>query len=196
MEEDRGYVVKESREGVERNYTILTLAEGKISSEEKKEVTGATSNRLYPTDMGMVVTDFLEEHFDKIMNYNFTANIEKEFDEIAEGDLEWQSMLARFYGPFHEDVSRTLEEADRFKGERILGEDPKTGRQVIARISRFGKPLIQIGGFDELDEGEKPKYANLRPNQSIDTITLEEADRKSTRLNSSHVAISYAVFCL
>lgn len=175
MEEDRGYVVKESREGVERNYTILTLEEGKISSEEKKETTGATSNRLYPTDMGMVVTDFLEEHFDKIMNYNFTANIEKEFDEIAEGDLEWQSMLARFYGPFHKDVSRTLEEADRFKGERILGEDPKTGRQVIARISRFGKPLIQIGGFDELEEDEKPKYANLRPNQSIDTITLEEA---------------------
>lgn len=175
MEEDRGYVVKESREGVERKYSVLRLEGGDITRKAHTEMTGATSNRLYPTDMGMVVTDFLEEHFEKIMNYNFTANIEKEFDEIADGDLKWQAMLTKFYGPFHDDVNKTLEEADRFKGERVLGTDPKSGRQVIARISRFGKPLIQIGSFEELGEDEKPAYANLRPNQSIDNITLEEA---------------------
>ncbi|MBY5957465.1 type I DNA topoisomerase [Membranicola marinus] len=175
MEEGRGYVVKESREGEKRSYAVLTLSDGKINEKNETETTGATKNRLYPTDMGMVVTDFLDEHFEKIMNYNFTANIEKEFDEIAEGTLEWQTMLAKFYGPFHENVNQTLEEADRFKGERLLGKDPETGLQIIARISRFGKPLIQKGHFDEIGEEEKPDYANLRPGQSIETITLEEA---------------------
>src|SRR5690606_33087069 len=111
MEEGRGYVVKESRDGVERNFMVLTLEDNKIKEKKETEITGTTKNRLYPTDMGMVVTDFLEEHFEKIMNYNFTANIEKEFDEIAEGTLEWQTMLARFYGPFHKNVDQTLEEA-------------------------------------------------------------------------------------
>lgn len=175
MEEGRGYVVKESREGEEREYFVLSLSDGKITEKAVSEITGTTKNRLYPTDMGMVVTDFLEEHFEKIMNYNFTANIEKEFDEIAEGTLKWQSMLAKFYGPFHKNVDQTLEEADRFKGERLLGTDPETGLQVIARISRFGKPLIQKGHFDEIGEDDKPGYANLRPGQSIETITLEEA---------------------
>jgi len=175
MEEDRGYVVKESRDGEERSYMVLTLTDNQITEKKETEITGATKNRLYPTDMGMVVTDFLEEHFEKIMNYNFTANIEKEFDEIAEGTLQWQKMLASFYGPFHHNVDQTLEEADRFKGERTLGKDPETGLQIIARISRFGKPLIQKGHFDEIGEEEKPDYANLRPGQSIETITLEEA---------------------
>ncbi len=175
MEEGRGYVVKESRDGVERNYMVLTLTDNQIKEKKETEITGTTKNRLYPTDMGMVVTDFLEEHFEKIMNYNFTANIEKEFDEIADGTLEWQTMLTRFYGPFHKNVDQTLEEADRFKGERLLGKDPETGLQIIARISKFGKPLIQKGHFDEIGEDEKPDYANLRPGQSIETITMEEA---------------------
>ncbi len=175
MDAGRGYVTKESREGVEREYTLLSLKDNKIIQKTETEITGATKNRLYPSDMGMVVTDFLEEHFEKIMDYDFTANIEKEFDEIAEGNLEWQTMLARFYGPFRQDVEQTLEEADRFKGERILGTDPKSGLKIIARISRYGKPLVQKGHFDELGEGEKPQYGNLKPGQSIDNLTLEEA---------------------
>lgn len=175
MEEGRGYVVKESRDGEERSYRTLSLQSGEVKVVDDTEITGKTVNRLYPTDMGMVVTDFLESHFDNIMDYNFTANIEEQFDEIAEGQLKWQSMLEAFYGPFHDDVGKTLEEADRFKGERLLGKDPESGRQVIARISRFGKPLIQKGHFDELDEDEKPDYANLKFDQSIETITLEEA---------------------
>lgn len=175
MEEGRGYVTKESREGEERKFSILTLADNRITEKQDTEITGATKNRLYPSDMGMVVTDFLEEHFEKIMDYDFTANIEKEFDAIADGNLEWQAMLSRFYGPFHQSVEQTLEEADRFKGERILGIDPETGLQIIARISRFGKPLVQKGHFDELEEGKKPDYANLKIGQSIDTLTLEDA---------------------
>src|SRR5690554_4612913 len=175
MEEGRGYVTKESREREEREFRLLSLSNNRIEEKTETEITGATKNRLYPTDMGMVVTDFLEEHFEKIMDYDFTATIEKEFDEIAEGNLEWQTMLARFYGPFRKDVEQTLEEAERFKGERVLGTDPKTGYQIIARISRHGKPLVQKGHFDELPEGEKPQYGNLKPGQSIDTITLEEA---------------------
>src|SRR5690554_1648649 len=175
MEEGRGYVTKESREREEREFRLLSLSNNRIEEKTETEITGATKNRLYPTDMGMVVKDFLEEHFEKIMDYDFTATIEKEFDEIAEGNLEWQTMLARFYGPFRKDVEQTLEEAERFKGERVLGTDPKTGYQIIARISRHGKPLVQKGHFDELPEGEKPQYGNLKPGQSIDTITLEEA---------------------
>src|SRR5690606_3326093 len=175
MEAGRGYVTKESRDGEEREFSVMTLADNKIVERKQTEITGATKNRLYPSDMGMVVTDFLEEHFEKIMDYDFTANIEKEFDEIAEGNLEWQTMLARFYGPFRQDVEQTLEEADRFKGERILGTDPKSGLKIIARISRYGKPLVQKGHFDELGEGEKPQYGNLKPGQSIDNLTLEEA---------------------
>ncbi|HLU94197.1 MAG TPA: type I DNA topoisomerase [Membranihabitans sp.] len=175
MEAGRGYVTKESRDGEEREFSVMTLADNKIVERKQTEITGATKNRLYPSDMGMVVTDFLEEHFEKIMDYEFTANIEKEFDEIADGNLEWQTMLGRFYNPFHQDVEQTLEEADRFKGERVLGKDPKSGLQIIARISRHGKPLVQKGHFDELEEGEKPQYGNLRPGQSIETLNLEDA---------------------
>lgn len=175
MDEGRGYVTKESREGEERNFAVLTLSDSRIVEKKSSEITGATKNRLYPSDMGMVVTDFLEDHFEKIMNYDFTATIEKEFDEIADGNLKWQTMLGRFYSPFHQDVEQTLEEADRFKGERVLGKDPKTGLQIIARISRHGRPLVQKGHFDELEEGVKPQYGNLKPGQSIDTLTLEEA---------------------
>jgi len=175
MEEGRGYVVKESRDGVERNYQLLTLnRNGDINKEQKTETTGAVKNRLFPTDMGMTVSDFLSEHFQEVMDYGFTADIEKEFDEIADGGAEWTKMLKGFYGPFHELVEETLENADRPTRERILGKDPETGRTVLTRMTRLG-PVVQIGSPDELEEGEKPKYGNLRHGQSMETITYEEA---------------------
>lgn len=174
MEEGRGYVVKDSRPGVERPYAVLTLANGQIKSESKSEITGATKDRLYPTDMGMVVSDFLSEHFEKIMDYGFTADIEKEFDQIASGSREWRSMLEHFYDPFHELVEQTLENANRATGERILGTDPASGLTVSARVTRFG-PVIQIGSREEVGEEGKPQFANLRTGMSIETVTLEEA---------------------
>lgn len=174
MEEGRGYVTKESREGVERKYIVLKLASGQISKKQDSEVTGTVKNRLFPSDLGITVSDFLDEHFDKIMDYNFTAGIEKKFDRIATGGQEWTKMLNEFYGPFHATVEDTLENAERATGERILGKDPETGRTLLTRITRNG-PVAQIGTQEELEEGEKPKYANLRPGQSIETITAEEA---------------------
>lgn len=175
MEANRGYVVKESREGEERRFQILTLKNGEISKKTDREVTGATKNVLYPTDMGLIVSDFLDEHFQKIMNYGFTASVEREFDEIAEGRKEWAKMIDGFYRPFHTDVEKTLKEADRASGERILGQDPETGRTVLVRMSSLGKPVVQIGTGDELEKKEKPRYANLRPGQSMEMVTLEEA---------------------
>lgn len=174
MEEGRGYVTKESREGVERKYTVLNLAGGQISKKQDSEITGTVKNRLFPSDLGITVSDFLDEHFDKIMDYNFTAGIEKKFDKIATGGQQWTKMLNEFYGPFHATVEDTLENAERATGERILGKDPETGRTLLTRITRNG-PVAQIGTQEELEEGEKPKYANLRPGQSIETITAEEA---------------------
>lgn len=175
MEENRGYVVKESREGTERNYQVLVLKGGEVSKKRQTEITGAVKNRLFPTDMGMIVTDFLDEHFDNIMNYGFTANIEKQFDVIAGGKKEWPLMLKEFYKPFHEKVKVTLENSERASGERILGKDPKSGRTLLVRMSRFGKPVVQIGAPDELEEKEKPKYASLKFDQSLETISLDEA---------------------
>ncbi|MEL6389465.1 MAG: type I DNA topoisomerase [Bacteroidota bacterium] len=174
MEATRGYVVKESREGAPRDYQELTLSGGEISQDKLNEITGATSNRLYPSDLGMVVTDFLDQHFDEIMNYGFTADIEEKFDQIAEGDGEWKEMLKQFYEPFHSTVSNTLENAERAKGKRILGKDPETGHSVLVQITRYG-PVVQIGDREELGEEEKPKFANLRPGMSMQTITYEEA---------------------
>ncbi|MFK7978574.1 MAG: type I DNA topoisomerase [Saprospiraceae bacterium] len=174
MEEKRGYVVKESREGVEREYTVLTLSNNKVEKKIETEITGSTSNRLYSTDLGKIVVDFLSLHFQNIMDYGFTAGIEEKFDEIADGNEEWTSMLKTFYTPFHETVTHTIENADRASGERILGKDPETGRTLLVRMSRYGA-LVQIGAPDELAEKEKPKYANLRPGQSLETITFEEA---------------------
>lgn len=174
MEEKRGYVVKESREGEERQYTILHLAKGAINRRIETEVTGSTSNRLYSTDMGKIVVDFLSQHFNQIMDYGFTAEIEQQFDQIAGGNQEWTAMLKAFYDPFHETVEETINTADRASGERILGKDPESGRTLLVRMSRFG-PLVQIGAPEELAEKEKPKYANLRPGQSLETITFEEA---------------------
>lgn len=175
MEDGRGYVVRESRDGLERPFRVLHLQDGQISKQEQTEMTGATKNRLFPTDMGMVVVDFLMEHFRDIMDYGFTAGIEKQFDDIADGKEKWVEMLGDFYEPFHATVEETLENADRATGERILGKDPESGRTLLVRMSRLGKPVVQIGKPEELEEGEKPKFANLRPGQSIETLELNEA---------------------
>ncbi len=174
MEDERGYVTKESREGTVRQYRLLTLSNGKIDKLTKSETTGATKNCLYPSDLGMLVSDFLSEHFAKIMDYGFTAKVEDELDKIATDGHDWKSMLKSFYGPFHETVEMTLEKAERAKGKRVLGPDPATGRSVLAQMTRFG-PVIQIGDRDELPEDEKPRFANLKPGQSMETVTLEEA---------------------
>ncbi len=168
----RGYVEKPDREGTERAYKKFSLANGTVSEETLHEVTGKEKNKLAPTDIGIVVTDFLSEHFGRIMDYNFTAKVEEEFDDIAQGLVEWTKMIKEFYTPFHESVEHTIEHSERATGERELGIHPKSGRKIIARIGRFG-PMVQIG--DEQVDGEKPEFASLRGTQSINSITLEEA---------------------
>lgn len=175
MEENRGYVIKDSRPGEERIFQILTLKNDQITKKTGKENTGATKNVLYPTDMGVIVSDFLDEYFKKIMDFGFTAKVEQEFDEIAEGKLDWSKMLDSFYRPFHAEVEKTLATADRVSGERILGKDPETGRTILVRMSKLGKPVVQLGTGDELAKGENPKYANLRVGQTLETLTFEEA---------------------
>lgn len=167
----RGYVVKEERQGRERNYRVLTLKGSKMKKETKTEITGAEKNKLFPTDIGMLVNDFLVLNFKDILDYNFTAYVEKEFDDIANGDLKWQKMIKEFYGPFHTNVEVTEKESERVTGERILGKDPATGLTVLVRVGRFG-PMAQIGAQDEV---EKPRYAKIRGDQRLDQITLEEA---------------------
>ncbi len=169
----RGYIIKDEREGTERKYTVLTLnSDKKISEEIKTEITGAEKNKLFPADIAMLVNDFLIEHFPRIMDYQFTAHIEKELDEIAEGKLDYHVMLEEFYFPFHEKVEHTIENAEWVSGQRILGKDPKTGKQVSVRMARFG-PVAQINDPD--NEDEKPVYAGLRREQKLETITFEEA---------------------
>lgn len=167
----RGYVERMDKDGVERKYRVLALADGNIAAKTETENTGAERAKLFPTDVGKVVNDFLTEHFTKVMDYNFTAKIEEEFDDIAQGKIEWANMIDEFYQPFHKNVEDTNENAERASGERELGVDPKSGRVLLARIGRYG-PMVQIG---KPDEEEKPKFAKLRANQSLDTITFEEA---------------------
>ncbi|VTP98959.1 DNA topoisomerase 1 [Sphingobacterium daejeonense] len=169
--QNRGYVVKEDRDGKERSFKVLTLTDGKISEVTKTEITGAERNKMFPTDIGVLVNDFLVQHFKGIVDYHFTAKVEKEFDEIAQGFKEWTHMLSNFYGPFHSEVQNTLDNADRATHERELGIDPVSGKPISVRVGRFG-PLVQIGSAD--DE-EKPAFASLRKGQMIETITLEEA---------------------
>ena len=169
----RGYVIKEDRPGVEREYINLTLRNGKISRQTKKENTGAEKNKLFCTDIAMVVNDFLSKHFTDIMDYNFTATVEKYFDDIASGDLEWTKMLHDFYTPFHETTKSSIEEGERSSGERVLGNDPATGKVVLVRIGRFG-PIVQLGENDN-SEDAKPVFASLRKDQHIESITLDEA---------------------
>lgn len=170
--QNRGYVVKEDRQGIEREFTELILSGQKISTKVKTELTGAEKSKLFPTDIGMVVNDFLVKYFDLIMDYNFTAEVEKEFDEIAEGELVWNEMIKNFYEPFHAKVENALNEAERTNGVRILGIDPNTGLEISVKIGRFG-PLAQLGEVTE--GGEKPQFASLRSGQHIETITLEDA---------------------
>ncbi len=167
----RGYVVKESRDGTPRAYRILTLSGGAISEQTASENTGAEKMKLFPTDIGMVVNDFLVEHFPTIVDLNFTAYVEGEFDQIAEGTMNWRDMIAEFYKPFHTTIGNVKDTAERATGARILGKDPVSGKDVVARIGRFG-PMIQIGSAEDED---KPKFASLRREQSIQSITFQEA---------------------
>lgn len=170
--QNRGYVVKEDRPGVERAFTQLVLKKGKITEKAKTEMTGAEKSKLFPTDIGMVVNDFLIKHFEQIMDYSFTANVEVEFDEIADGKRVWSEVIDEFYKPFHQHIETALEVSERTNGERILGADPATGLQVSVKIGRFG-PLAQLG--EATEDGEKPQFASLRSGQILETITLEEA---------------------
>jgi len=169
----RNYVEKTDKEGFSRQYVSLNLTKNDITKEIKTENTGAEKAKLFPTDIGMVVNDFLLKYFPTILDFNFTAKVEEEFDEIAEGHLDWQNMLKEFYTPFHQTVESTTENSERASGERQLGIDPDSGKPVSVRVGRFG-PLAQIGESSE-EADEKPKFASLRKNQSIETITLEEA---------------------
>ena len=168
----RNYVEKREKEGVKRIYQILSLnPKDEIKTESASEITGAEKNKLSPTDLGLVVTDFLKLHFEKVMDFGFTAKIEGQFDEIADGKLKWSKMLENFYQPFHETIEHTLETAERAKGERELGFDPVSGKKLIARMGRYG-PMVQIG---HQDEEEKPRFAKLKASQSIETISFDEA---------------------
>jgi DNA topoisomerase-1 len=167
----RGYVEKRDKEGVKRDYRLLKLINNIISKAIEQENTGAEKTKLFPTDLGSVVTDFLIQHFDQVLDYGFTAKIENEFDSIAEGNEDWGKMLKDFYAPFKKDVDNTMETAERISGERELGHEEITGKRVIARMGRYG-PMVQIG---ETTEEEKPRFAKLKADQSIETINLEQA---------------------
>ena len=172
--QNRNYVVKEDRAGMERKFDIVTLKDNKISEKTNSEITGTEKSKLFPTDVGMVVNDFLMENFEQIMDYNFTASVEKEFDDIAEGNKVWNEMIDKFYQPFHSQVEDVLKNSERSKGERILGKDPKTGKQVAVKIGRYG-PVAQLGEATSEDNEEKPQFASLRAGQHLETITLDEA---------------------
>jgi len=171
----RNYVEKRDKEGVPRISNLLRLnKQNEIAKETETENTGAERGKLFPTDLGMVVTDFLKQHFQTVMDYSFTAEIEEEFDKVAEGKMKWSKMLADFYKPFHNNIEVTLETAERAKGERTLGTDPTTGKPVTARMGRYG-PMVQIGAQVVEETDEKPRFAKLKPTQSIETISLEDA---------------------
>ena len=174
--QNREYVVKGDKEGVERAYTVVSLSKGKIEEAEKTETVGADRNKLMPTDIGTVVNDFLMEYFPDVLDYNFTASVEKEFDSVAEGELVWTKAIDKFYKIFHPIVEATAAVKTEHKvGERELGIDPKSGNPVFVKIGRYG-PVVQIGAAHAEDkEAPKPQFASLMKGQSIDTITLEEA---------------------
>ncbi|HAH59593.1 MAG TPA: DNA topoisomerase I, partial [Bacteroidales bacterium] len=167
----REYVVKEDRPGTPRPFQVIKLKGDKITKSQKTENTGQEKAKLFPTDVGSLVTSFLMQYFENIMDYNFTASVEKEFDEIAQGQKVWNQMIREFYHPFAKQVKETMEKSEKVKGERLLGKDPESGKNVYARIGRFG-PMIQIG---ESEDEEKPKFASLKKGQSIETIELDDA---------------------
>ena len=167
----RGYVEKRDKEGIKRDYRVIKLASDKVSKSVETENTGAEKSKLFPTDLGTVVTDFLIQHFTQVLDYGFTAKIESEFDHIADGQENWSEMLKDFYAPFKKDVDETMETAERISGERELGFDPISGKRIIARMGRYG-PMVQIG---ENTDDEKAKFAKLKIDQSIETIQLTDA---------------------
>ncbi|MDD4374037.1 MAG: type I DNA topoisomerase [Bacteroidales bacterium] len=167
----RGYVVKEDREGVVRKYQVLQLRSDKISTKTASENTGFEKAKLFPTDIGNLVNKFLCQYFDSIIDYNFTANVEKEFDEIAEGNKKWNQMISEFYGPFHKKIENTTENAGKFTGEKLLGVDPASGKNVFVKVGRFG-PMVQLG---DTDSDEKPRFAGLHKDQTMETINLKDA---------------------
>lgn len=169
--QNRNYVEKGSVEGDERKYSQLTLQLGAVKDKLLSEKVGSDKGKLVPTDIGMIVTDFLVNHFETILDYNFTAKVEADFDDIADGKEDWTKMMKSFYKDFHPVVEDVKENADRESGERILGEDPKTGKRVSVRLGKFG-PMVQIG---TVDDEEKPQFASLSPDQQLNTITYEEA---------------------
>jgi len=173
--QNRKYVEKTELKGKERQYDILTLTpDDKLEQVTETEITGAEKNKLIPTDLGLLVTDFLKRHFKQVMDYEFTAKIEKQFDEVADGNKVWNKVLDEFYNPFHEVVEDTLENAETVSGERALGDHPETGLPIIARMGRYG-PMVQMGPQQIEEDDPKPKYAKLQVGQSIETITLEES---------------------
>lgn len=170
--QNRGYVVKGIKVGKERVVKQFLLKKDKVSNIDTKEIYGADKNKLMPSDVGIMVTDFLEENFKDIMNYSFTANVEQEFDNIASGDIKWAKMIDGFYKPFHKNVEHTTEHSERANMEKILGNHPENGEVILARIGKFG-PMVQMG--QPVEDGPKPRYAKMKADQSIETITLEEA---------------------
>jgi DNA topoisomerase I len=167
----RGYVEKRDKEGVRRDLRVLLLKNDRIEKLQEQENTGAEKSKLFPTDLGLVVTDFLKLYFDDIMDYHFTARIEEEFDEVAQGKMVWSKMIDDFYNPFKKDVENTIENAERIRGERELGVEPQSGKKVTARMGRYG-PMVQIG---DVNDEEKPRFAKLKNTQSIETISYDEA---------------------
>ncbi len=167
----RGYVLKQTRPGQERQYDCIELKGNQIKEEMKTEKVGYEKDKIFPTDVGIVVNDYLQQNFEEIMDYGFTADVEKRFDDIAEGKEQWQDMLQHFYGDFHQSVDHALNYSAKASGERLLGYDPVTNAKVLAKLGKYG-PMVQIG---ENYADEKPRYARLRPNQFIETLTLEEA---------------------
>jgi len=169
--QNRNYVEKGSVEGVQRDYTQLTLKKEVIKDKLLTERSGSDKGKLVPTDIGFIVTDFLVNHFEHILDYNFTAKVEEDFDDIADGKEDWTKIMKEFYEDFHPQVENVQENADRESGERVLGIDPKSGKQVSVRLGKFG-PMVQIG---TADDDEKPQFASLSPDQQLNTITYEEA---------------------
>jgi DNA topoisomerase-1 len=169
--QNRGYVSREDRPGEKRQIIIITLQKGKLASSSKTEITGKEKSKLFPQDIGMIVNDFLVENFSEIIDYNFTADVEEQFDDIALGKLKWTGMIEKFYSPFHITVTNTLEKKERKTGIRVLGNHPVSGEPVTVRMGRFG-PVAQIG---DSGNGEKPRFASLSKSQLLETITLEEA---------------------